>query len=482
MSRSTFEAIAETIGQLPAETGGFLRSRQGVVDRFQFDTGAQVSAATFTPNVEGYARLAEAWLAGGGECVGVVHSHPPGFVVPSAADCELVHAILTQNEIEQFWAPIIQTTPDTGNFSMFAYRFDRERPGTPVRTMVEIVPDVPSAGAERFGLPVWKDAWKENRDLFSRLRDTDLELMNMSRGIFVGCGTARDQVVALARSGLGDFVLIDGDVVERSNIAKQGYKVADVGRFKVDVLAEAVLSQNPSARVRRARQMLDDSVLDSDFAKLLELPTTSGIGTFGLDSNLLTRCRHSLYPLQNFLVAATDSFQAQARCSRLAIKYQLPYFAPQFFDGGELYGGELTLAVPETTRACPRCILEPRYRAVLGQSPPGRGSFGAPPSSSLLVAGVAVRAVLEVLHRLRPTQRFGQHVQWLATHNYIQMKTDPQENGLPAFDLDSCPSHLNFAGSTAYLEPQTNLDCPDCGGHGFSAQSSARIVDSRQLY
>ncbi len=55
---------------------------------------------------------------------------------------------------------------------------------------------------------------------------------------------------ALARSGVGSFVIVDRDVVSKSNINRQIIAtVGTVGRPKVEVMAERIKSINPSAGV-----------------------------------------------------------------------------------------------------------------------------------------------------------------------------------------------------------------------------------------
>jgi tRNA A37 threonylcarbamoyladenosine dehydratase len=57
-------------------------------------------------------------------------------------------------------------------------------------------------------------------------------------------------VEALARSGIGAFELIDNDVVAESNINRQIIATHDtIGRYKVDVMKERILSINPQAQV-----------------------------------------------------------------------------------------------------------------------------------------------------------------------------------------------------------------------------------------
>ena len=55
---------------------------------------------------------------------------------------------------------------------------------------------------------------------------------------------------ALARSGVGHFLLVDNDVVSLSNINRQIIATRrTVGRYKVDVMAERIADINPDASV-----------------------------------------------------------------------------------------------------------------------------------------------------------------------------------------------------------------------------------------
>ena len=54
----------------------------------------------------------------------------------------------------------------------------------------------------------------------------------------------------LARSGLGNFVLVDFDKVDESNINRQLIATEDtLGKYKVDVMSERILKINPDADV-----------------------------------------------------------------------------------------------------------------------------------------------------------------------------------------------------------------------------------------
>lgn len=78
-----------------------------------------------------------------------------------------------------------------------------------------------------------------------------LERLKNSRvAVFGVGGVGSFTVEALARSGLGSFVLVDRDVVELSNLNRQLHATRQtIGRPKVDLMKERILSINPSAQV-----------------------------------------------------------------------------------------------------------------------------------------------------------------------------------------------------------------------------------------
>lgn len=58
-------------------------------------------------------------------------------------------------------------------------------------------------------------------------------------------GLGSNIAVALARAGVGKLVLIDFDAVDVSNLHRQQYKAAQVGRLKTDALRENLLEIAP---------------------------------------------------------------------------------------------------------------------------------------------------------------------------------------------------------------------------------------------
>lgn len=59
----------------------------------------------------------------------------------------------------------------------------------------------------------------------------------------------------LARSGIGNFILIDFDKIDETNINRQLIATVDtIGRYKVDVMAERILKINPNANVKTYKE------------------------------------------------------------------------------------------------------------------------------------------------------------------------------------------------------------------------------------
>ncbi|POG55090.1 HesA/MoeB/ThiF family protein [Haloferax marisrubri] len=75
--------------------------------------------------------------------------------------------------------------------------------------------------------------------------------------------------VQLARFGVEDFLFVDPDVVERSNLPRiYGATDADIGRHKVDVVGEHVVQANPNSKVQayrgRVQEVPEDALVACD--------------------------------------------------------------------------------------------------------------------------------------------------------------------------------------------------------------------------
>lgn len=111
-------------------------------------------------------------------------------------------------------------------------------------------------------------------EMFSRtkmlLGEKAVELLQTKKVIVFGIGGVGGYVVeALVRSGVENFVLVDNDEVCESNLNRQIIATVDtIGKDKVDVMEERILSINPKAVVEKKKCFyLPENAADFDFTR-----------------------------------------------------------------------------------------------------------------------------------------------------------------------------------------------------------------------
>ncbi|HLP60253.1 MAG TPA: sulfur carrier protein ThiS adenylyltransferase ThiF [Candidatus Deferrimicrobium sp.] len=78
------------------------------------------------------------------------------------------------------------------------------------------------------------------------------EILTKSTIAIAGCGgLGSNAAVALTRAGIGKLIIADYDVVELSNLNRQYFFLADVGKNKTDALLEHLLAINPDLVVEK---------------------------------------------------------------------------------------------------------------------------------------------------------------------------------------------------------------------------------------
>lgn len=83
------------------------------------------------------------------------------------------------------------------------------------------------------------------------LTEEEQQKIDDKRLLIAGCGVGSLIAISAARLGFEKFILVDGDVVELSNINRQGYSSKDVGKFKVNALAKRIRQINPHAEIKK---------------------------------------------------------------------------------------------------------------------------------------------------------------------------------------------------------------------------------------
>lgn len=67
--------------------------------------------------------------------------------------------------------------------------------------------------------------------------------------LIAGCGLGSVSAEVAVRTGFKKFILVDGDTVGVSNLNRQIFNFADVGKFKAQALKERIIAINPEAEV-----------------------------------------------------------------------------------------------------------------------------------------------------------------------------------------------------------------------------------------
>ena len=103
--------------------------------------------------------------------------------------------------------------------------------------------------------------------LFERNVPGSLEILQKSTAGIAGCGgLGSNAAVSLVRAGIGKLIIADHDVVEESNLNRQYYFQSDIGRKKVEALADHVKAINPDITL----EVTDKQISASDIAEIFK--------------------------------------------------------------------------------------------------------------------------------------------------------------------------------------------------------------------
>ncbi len=132
--------------------------------------------------------------------------------------------------------------------------------------------------------------WLERTELL--IKEEGLEKLNKANVLVVGLGGVGSFAAEfLARAGVGNMTIVDGDTVDITNINRQLPALhSTVGKHKVEVVAERLLDINPKLNLIKINEFLNpermDQVLDE--------------GNF----NYILDCIDSVTPKLKLLIAA----------------------------------------------------------------------------------------------------------------------------------------------------------------------------------
>lgn len=324
--------------------------------------------------------------------------------------------------------------------------------------------------------------WFDRQKTFDRVRSAyDLDWLGNCRVVVIGVGGAAGFVEDLARCGVGEFALVDHDLIGEENLATQQVYRKDIGRAKVEALADRIRDINPSATVISCRNKLEEFSDDEFSTSLLGYVTT------GVDRPQL---RQPPTRKVTLLCGFTDNFYAQARVNRLALKFALPSLCAQVYHEGR--AAEVTFTFPGLTPACHRCILSGRYKAYLEDAFQNEvGSNGCPLFATSRLNSLKGFIALAILHHGSNHRRWAKLLQRIGNRNLCQLRLDPDLSTtlrLDVFDrvFRGADRDRLFFDEVVWLPqvhecPSTGYSyhCPDCGGTGDLRTARGRFPDTR---
>lgn len=257
ITEEVFSQIRETVGSHISETGGILGSSNGKhIDHFYFDKTAEVTGATYEPDCNELNPVIQKWYEEGIEFVGFIHSHPRGAIKPSNPDNLYTKKIMEAFEMEYFVSLIVQVHRSLKGkkAKLFAYgyyladpcryfefgRVDETNSGFEFPA-IDLDADRNCSYQETLAkkYPFSKDELNErNKELFPA------NVLARKTLVVFGTGGSIGFVLDMARSGVTNFILVDGDKFEPHNMSNQRVTYSDIGKSKVEVLREQILNIN----------------------------------------------------------------------------------------------------------------------------------------------------------------------------------------------------------------------------------------------
>jgi molybdopterin/thiamine biosynthesis adenylyltransferase len=280
---------------------------------------------------------------------------------------------------------------------------------------------------------------------FSRLDGSvDVSFLKNSHVLCIGVGGASGICEDLVRSGLGNLTVVDFDVVDKSNLATQGFYLSDIGKFKVVALEE---------RLKNVNQDLNFKGINKNFLDITddELDKTSKV---------------------DLLLMMTDSFEAQKRGNLVSLKYKIPAIFAIMYELARC--AEITFNIPGVTPACHRCAVSSRYNEYESGYTNKITSKGSTIFQTHYLNSAIGMVALAILHRDKNNCEFGN---WFGNNwerNLIQLRLNPNYlDGMSifnrTFDCSSLSKTRTFSFDAIWQKiehecPPKYKSCPDCGG------------------
>ena len=169
------------------------------------------------------------------------------------------------------------------------------------------------------------------QDIFSRNKGIlETDVMNKKCAVILGCGSVGSLVaMELARSGVGNFVLVDADTLEYHNLCRHQCGIEDVGDLKVNALKRKLLNINPNINIR-----IFGGIIQNIPKEILD---------------------EMCVPKETIFVGCADNRTADVYSNRIAIYYDAAFLSIGFWE--RAYAGEIFYHIPGKGMPCYECAI-----------------------------------------------------------------------------------------------------------------------------
>ncbi len=292
------------------------------------------------------------------------------------------------------------------------------------------------------GRPCRVETYALETDLFSRNSGLlETAALQQSGVIICGCGSVGSlAALDLARSGVGRFLLVDPDLLAIENLCRHQCGLADVGRRKVEAVAERIRQINPQAVVHSHALPLEQ-----------------------LDPALISRFCSS--NSDTLMLACADSRRADRHAARLAAALALPFVAIGLWE--RAFAGEIFYSHPGEPMPCYGCAFDGLAEGLTARPEPGRRYYSNETELQKLqfqpgiaidiahVTGIGLKLALDLLHRCNP-QHVPRLLGQLSQYTLVCNSNDPRLGGERA-EIFSHPLQVTTSIQVGYGQ-----GCPPC--------------------
>ena len=476
----------QTVGRLPAETGGMLACSKDInfIDTWRFDETSKNTRASYTYNVDVMEPQHLSWKSMNIRSTGFIHSHPSGYRQPSYDDIATGLALMKYFNNDVFYLPIV-ISDRKGHYSL--YFFVLRHNGGIINVNLDYVLRATENGYNLIQFRRWNADYSvtelenyylrsvgqtvvqdyqesscrmDTKNYFQRLAGFYPDSVLNKVIVVVGNGGARSFVENMARNGFRNFILIDGDKVSPSNIATQGVFVSEMGAWKTEAIRARVLDINPDAKVICVNRFLDDSFSDEEFKKYLDM-------------------FHGRKTTDYLVLGCCDTFSGNRRSSELSLKYGLPYIGAGMYEHG--LAAEVIFVYPGVTPSCPRCLLRSRYEAYERENYVNKvTSAGCPTfATERLNTLLGFLSLIMLMYKSAPDSPYNRMLDDVKDRNYVWIRMSPflgaSSLGITFFDrVFSSPDVSKYVYMDETLWIPQHPDSPEfgekrcklCGGTG----------------